>query len=483
MPIQYLTADAVRAAEHATGDLLANGTLMRRAAAGVARVVLGELTGTGGCYGRAVGLVIGAGNNGGDALYAGAILARRGVRCSAVLLAPDTTHSGGLAAFRGAGGRITGALPDTVDLVIDAVVGIGGTGPLRPAAAAVFAGVTVPIVAVDLPSGIDADTGVVHDRSVRAAITVTFGAYRNLHLLAAPRCGRIVLVDIGMAPTDTPDGLFSLTDAEVAARWPVPGPADDKYTQGVVGIVAGSQRYPGAAILASGAAVSATSGMTRFVGSAAEAVVSHYPEVVAVDDLADAGKVQAWAVGPGMGTGDRALDILRTVLAGDLPVLVDADGLTVIARDPDLVRGRTAPTLLTPHAGEFARLSGAAVGADRPAAVRALAADLGVTVLLKGRITLVATPAGRVYGNDAGSSWAATAGAGDVLTGIAGSLLAAGLEPEIAGACAARVHALAALRASGGAPIGASALLAAVRPVIGNLRTAHGGADGHITTG
>lgn len=472
MPIQYLTADAVRVAEHATGDLLANGTLMRRASTGVAQIVIGELNRTGGCYGRTVGLVIGAGNNGGDALYAGAILARRGVRCSAVLLVPAKAHAGGLAALRAAGGRIVDVLPGAVDMVIDGVLGIGGTGPLRPAAAEVFAQVTAPIVAVDLPSGIDADTGVVNDPSVRAAITVTFGAHRNLHLLAAPQCGRIRVVDIGLPPTDTPDGLFSLTDAEVAGLWPVPGPADDKYTQGVVGIVAGSARYPGAAILASGAAVSATSGMTRYVGSAADQVVSHYPEVVAANDLADAGKVQAWAVGPGMGTGDEALELLRTVLATDLPVLVDADGLTVLAQNLDLVRGRSAPTLLTPHAGEFARLSGVEVGADRLSAVRALAAELGVTVLLKGRITLVATPTGRVYGNDAGSSWAATAGAGDVLTGIAGSLLAAGLEPALAGACAARVHALAAERASGGAPIGASALLAAVRPVIRGLRTA-----------
>ncbi|HMS74304.1 NAD(P)H-hydrate dehydratase [Gordonia sp. (in: high G+C Gram-positive bacteria)] len=473
MPVQYLTADAVRVAEHATGDLLVNGTLMRRASTGVAQAVIGELKRTGGCYGRAVGLVIGAGNNGGDALYAGAILARRGVRCSAVLLVPGRAHEGGLAALLGAGGRVVDTLPESLDLVIDGVLGIGGTGPLRPAAADVFAQVTAPIVAVDLPSGVDADTGVVNEPSVRATITVTFGAYRNAHLLAAPRCGRIDLVDIGLPPTESaPDGLFRLTDAEVAALWPVPGPADDKYTQGVIGIVAGSARYPGAAILASGAAVSATSGMTRYVGSAADQVISHYPEVVAVNDLADAGKVQAWAVGPGMGTGDEALEILRTVLATDLPVLVDADGLTVLAENLDLVRDRQAPTLLTPHAGEFARLSGSAVGDDRPAAVRALATELGATVLLKGRITLVATPEGLVYGNDAGSSWAATAGAGDVLTGIAGSLLAAGLEPVVAGACAARVHALAARQASGGAPVGASALLAAVHPVIGELRGA-----------
>ena len=161
---------------------------MRRASTGVAQAVIGELKRTGGCYGRAVGLVIGAGNNGGDALYAGAILARRGVRCSAVLLVPGGAHEGGLAALLGAGGRVVDTLPESLDLVIDGVLGIGG---IWSAAARgrrrVRRQVTAPIVAVDLPSGVDADTGVVNEPSVRATITVTFGAYRNAHLLAARR--------------------------------------------------------------------------------------------------------------------------------------------------------------------------------------------------------------------------------------------------------------------------------------------------------
>ncbi|WP_168702693.1 NAD(P)H-hydrate dehydratase [Gordonia paraffinivorans] len=474
MPMQYLTADEVRDAERASGDLLANRTLMRRASHGVARVVAAELNRTGGCYGRRVGIVVGAGDNGGDALFAGAELARRGVAVHAVLLAPDKAHPAGLAAFRAAGGRVvptTGggaALPAGLDIVVDGVVGIGGKGPLRPAAAAVFAALApeTTVVAVDLPSGVDCDTGEVHDPSVRADITVTFGHPRRVHLLAAPRCGRLAVVDIGIGkPSErVAPRLFSFSDEDI--DWPVPGPADDKYTQGVVGVIAGSHRYPGAAILASGAAVTATSGMTRYVGSAHAEVVSHFPEVVAVPDLAEAGRVQAWTVGPGMGTDDAAEATLRTVLDTDLPVLVDADALTIVARRPELVAGRTAPTLLTPHAGEFARLTGTALGADRLSAVAGLAAEWNVTVLLKGRITLVADPTGSVAGNDAGSSWAATAGAGDVLAGIAGSLLAAGHTPQTAGAWAARVHARAALLASRGAPIGASTLLAALRPAI-----------------
>lgn len=482
MPVSYLTADAVRAAERATGELLANGTLMRRASHGVARAVLALLRDrVGDVVGRSVGIVVGAGDNGGDALYAGAVLARRGVTVSALLLAPDNAHASGLAAFRRARGRVVDTLPDSLDAVIDGVVGIGGHGQLRPAAAAVFESIDplTPIVAVDLPSGVDADTGQVNHPAVRADLTVTFGVRRHAHLLAAPQCGRVELVDIGLA--EDPEGaplvptpsarprLYSLTDEEIADAWPVPGPHDDKYSQGVVGVIAGSHRYPGAGILCTGAAVTATSGMTRYVGSAHAEVVEHFPEVVAVPEFADAGRVQAWIVGPGAGTDDAAVDLMGKILATELPVLVDADGLTVLSERPELVRGRDAPTLLTPHAGEFARLTGDEVGADRLGAVAGLAARWGVTVLLKGRITLVAEPDGTVFGNDAGSSWAATAGAGDVLSGIAGALLAAGLPPLWAGACAARVHAHAAALASGGAPIGASTLLGGLRPAIREL--------------
>lgn len=486
MPLHYLTAAQIRAAERGTGRLLTDGTLMRRAAHGVARTVAELLVTTGGVYGRAVGLVVGAGDNGGDALFAGAELADRGAAVTAVLLAPDSAHPAGLRALRRAGGRIADRLPQGLDVVVDGVVGIGGRGPLRPPAAAIFADLATDtvVVAVDLPSGVDADTGEVHDPAVRADVTVTFGVPRRAHLLAAPQCGRLIVVDIGLPPaeilgetgeifgeTTESDAirLSSLTDAEIAADWPLPGPDDDKYTQGVVGIIAGSHTYPGAAILATGGAVTATSGMTRYVGTAHAEVVATHPEVVAVAELAEAGRVEAWVAGPGMGLDAAAAERLRAVLATDLPVLVDADGLTLLAEHPALVRDRRAPTLLTPHAGEFARLRGAPVGADRAAAAAGLARDWGVTVLLKGRITLVAAPDGTVLGNDAGASWAATAGAGDVLSGITGALLAAGRSPQWAGAAAARVHAAAARLAADGAPIGASALVTALRPALREL--------------
>lgn len=468
--IGYYSAAAVRDAEEATGDLLTGGVLMGRAAAGVAHTALTELAARcGGVYARRVGLVVGAGNNGGDALYAGARLAARGVGVDAVLLVPEAAHPAGLAALRKAGGRIVDVLDPDTDLVIDAVVGLGGQGPLRPAAAAAFAAVAgIPVLAVDLPSGIDPDTGVVHDPAVRADVSVTFGAPRLAHLLAAPECGRVDVVDIGL---DLPlPELATLTDADVDRLWPRPGPHDDKYTQGVTGIVAGSATYPGAAVLCTAGSVAATSGMTRFVGPAAPQVLAHRPEVVAVTEFADVGTVQAWVVGPGLGADERAHRLVEEVLATDVPVLVDADGLTILAQRPELLADRGAPTLLTPHAGEFARLAGADPGPDRLGAVRELAARLGATVLLKGRVTLVAEPGGIVLGNDAGGSWAATAGAGDVLSGMAGALLAACCSPVLAGAAAARVHARAALLAAGpGVPIGASDLVAAVPAALGRL--------------
>ncbi|MGB3302889.1 NAD(P)H-hydrate dehydratase [Gordonia sp. (in: high G+C Gram-positive bacteria)] len=474
--IGYYTAEAIRDAEVATGSLLTGGVLMARAANAVAGVVLDQLRQrTGAVYGRQVLLVVGAGNNGGDALYAGAILARRGVAVSALLLDSDRVHREGLGALRRAGGRVVAQVPGQVDVAVDAIVGLGGRGPLRPAAAEIFTrlarasadNTAATVVSVDLPSGIDPDTGVIHEPSVRADVCVTFGVQRYAHLLAGPNCGATVVADIGL---DLPAPMLtSLTDADIAAVWPLPGPTDDKYTQGVVGIIAGSSTYPGAAVLATSAAVAATSGMTRYVGPAVAEVLAVSPEVVATRALAQAGRVQAWVVGPGFGTGDQAHELLADVLAADIPTLVDADALTVLARSPDLLAGRTAPTLLTPHAGEFARFTGQQVGPDRLAAVRGLAADLNATVLLKGRITLVADPDGHVTGNDAGSSWAATAGAGDVLSGVAGSLLAAGLSPRIAGAAAARVHARAAARASGGAPTNAVALRDQVAPVLREL--------------
>ena len=470
----YYSADAIREAEAPLLASLPDGVLMRRAADGLATAIARELIARfGGVAGRSVCAVVGSGDNGGDALWAGTFLRRRGASSTAILLNPERAHRKALAAFRRAGGRIVQSLPETTDLVIDGVVGISGSGPLRPAAAEVFAAVDtagIPVVAVDIPSGVDVCTGAVSGPAVHAALTVTFGGLKPVHALGD--CGRVELVDIGL-DLPKPD-LMSFEAADAAARWPIPGPKDDKYTQGVTGILAGSATYPGAAVLCTGAAVAATSGMVRYAGSAAQQVLSHWPEVIASPTPASAGRVQAWAVGPGIGTDDVGAAALWFALDTDLPVIVDADALTILAAHPDLVANRDAPTVLTPHAGEFARLAGVPPGDDRVAATRRLADQFGATVLLKGNVTVIAEPGGPVYLNRAEQSWAATAGSGDVLSGIIGALLAAGLPAGEAAATAAFVHSRAANLSAADpgprpVPTSASRILTHVRTAVARL--------------
>jgi len=461
------SVETVRSAERALMERLPDGTLMQRAAAGLAAAcarLLGKV------YGARVVLLVGSGDNGGDALYAGARLAARGAGVTAVLLAPDRTHPGGLAALRRAGGTTTG--PDgaepplrRADLVVDGIVGIGGRGGLRPEAARpaqLAAEGDAPVVAVDLPSGVEAGTGEVRGAAIRADLTVTFGTHKPALLIDPAReyAGSVRLVDIGLGPElpDVPE-LEALQHADVAALLPEPAAESDKYRRGVVGIAAGSARYPGAAVLAVAGALRGGAGAVRYVGAAGDAVLARFPETLVSDrGPAKAGRVQAWVVGPG--AGDDAGPVAE-VLAAEVPVLLDADGLRLA--DRDAVRARTAPTLLTPHAGEAAALLGVSreeVEGARLAAVRELAARYGATVLLKGSTTLVAGDPGEggvlpVRVNATGTPWLATAGSGDVLSGLAGSLLAAGLSARDAGSGAAYLHGLAGRLAAEGAPVGA----------------------------
>ncbi|MGY1744580.1 NAD(P)H-hydrate dehydratase [Blastococcus sp. SYSU D00695] len=474
--IGLYTADQVRAAE---APLLAagpDGVLMHRAATGLATVGLRLL-------GRAVGtratLLVGAGDNGGDALFAGAHLARRGVRVTAVLLDPERAHPAGLAALRRAGGRVAGPDGptglDRADLVLDGIVGIGGRGGLRPAAARLAGDAAAGpglMVAVDLPSGVDADTGAVPGAAFPAQHTVTFGAVKAGLVLGAGRqhAGEVHLVDIGLAGTLPVPHAVRLTDDDVAARLEPPTDDDDKYSRGVVGVVAGSATYPGAAVLCTGAALRTRPGLVRYAGTAAAGVRAAWPEAIVTEGRpADAGRVQAWVVGPGLGTDDAAADVVAQVLATDLPVLLDADALTLAARRPELVRDRAAPTVLTPHDREYARF-GTEVGADRVGAARRLAADLGAVVLLKGAATVVAGPDGPAYVNGTGTPWLATAGTGDVLSGIAGALLAGGLPPAEAAAVAAHVHGRAGQLAAADGPLIAGDLVRRLPGTLARLR-------------
>jgi ADP-dependent NAD(P)H-hydrate dehydratase / NAD(P)H-hydrate epimerase len=520
------TVAAVRPAELALMAKLPDGTLMQRAAAGLASVcasLLGEV------YGSRVVVLAGGGDNGGDALYAAARLAGRGAGVTAIA-AGARLHEAAAAELVARGGRITPATDDkasgdgtagdgtggdgtggdgtaadraaageqvapaarraiaTADLIIDGLTGIGGHGGLRQPAAA-LARLTARarddgalVVAVDLPSGIDADTGEVHGTAVQADVTVTFGTLKPGLLIdpGASMAGPAELIGIGLDPYLPEPAAVSLQAADVAAILPHPQPESDKYRRGVLGLVAGSDQYTGAAVLSCGGAIHGGAGMVRFVSAAVavDVVRQHWPEAVLTTydpdrpevALEAAGRVQAWVIGPGIGTGPQALALLTAVLRSDVPVLVDADGLTVLAAHRDLLR-RPAPVLITPHAGELARLLSADradIESRRLHYVRAGAAELGVTVLLKGSTTVIAEPDGSqpVLVNSTGTSWLATAGSGDVLSGLAGSLLAQGVDAPHAAAAAAYLHGMAGRLAARDAPIGASDLVGAIPAAI-----------------
>ena len=474
---------AVRAAEQRAMGRLGDGVLMQRAAAGLGAIAASAI---GRVYGARVVVLAGVGDNGGDALYAGALLARRGARVDVLLVDRDRVHAGGLEAVGRAGGRV-GTDPRVTaaaDLVLDGLLGIGGTGGLRPEAAALVEhlGAASIVVAVDLPSGVDADTGEVAGLAVRADLTVTFGAYKPGLLVdpGAGHAGVVVLGDIGLSDDDFgssgQDGGASARawqTVDLRDRLPRPTAESDKYARGVVGVLAGSATYSGAAVLAVGGALRGGAGMVRAVSEpqVATAVRHAWPEAVITelggdDDPRDAGRVQAWVAGPGIGT-DAVADLrLDAVLGSDVPVLVDADGLTVLANRAVWPIDRAAPTLLTPHAGELARLLGVDRGeveSRRVAYVRQAADELGATVLLKGSTTVICAPGERcVTVNTVGTPALATAGSGDVLAGLIGALLAAGMPVADAAVAGAYLHGMAGRLAAAGAPITAGQVLAAL---------------------
>ncbi len=451
------TVEQVRAAEAELMARLPDGTLMQRAAAGLT-VAITDLLGS--VYAARVLLLVGAGDNGGDALWAGAMLARRGVAVEAVLVS-ERAHAEGLAALRAAGGR-TVALAEArrPDVVVDGIVGIGGRPGLHEDAAAALAAFSdATVVAVDTPSGVDVDTGRLDGAHVRADLTVTFGTHKVAHLVdpAAQACGVVHLVDIGLDLPPAP--VEALQPVDVARLLPVPGPFDHKYSRGVVGVRAGSDTYPGAAVLCTSGAGTGLAGMVRYLGSAADAVRARHPEIVVAE-----GRVQAWVVGSGGDT--DAEEALAAALADQVPTVVDADALTHLRRGArDLV--------LTPHAGELARMLGverAEVEADQLGLARRAAVEYDAVVLLKGRRTLIARPDGRVRVTTSGVPWLAVAGAGDVLAGVIGSLLAAGLEPWDAASVGSWLHGAAAALASAGGPMAAGAVADAVPEVVRDLR-------------
>ncbi|OKI69003.1 NAD(P)H-hydrate dehydratase [Micromonospora sp. CB01531] len=479
----------VRAAEAGLLATLPPGTLMQRAAAGLARRCALLLSDRGGVYGAQVLLLVGSGDNGGDALYGGAHLARRGAAVSALLLSPGRAHAEGLAALRAAGGRLVDRPPAVVDLVLDGIVGIGGTGGLRETAEQLAAslagrsgrdGARATVVAVDVPSGVAVDTGHVpltasgRPCAVRADVTVAFGALKPALVVgpAAALAGHVDLVDIGLGPWLRGTPALRVTEwSDVVDWWPRLGPSSEKYSRGVVGVATGSATYPGAAALSVGGALAGPTGMVRYAGGARAEVLHQHPSVIATGRVADAGRVQAWVCGSGLGTGEEAVTELRAVLSAPVPAVLDADALTLLVDGAmaDLLRTRDAPIVVTPHDREYARLCGETPGADRVAAALRLAAWMNAVVLLKGDRTIIGTPAGRAYVNPTGTPVLATGGTGDVLAGLLGALLAAGLPAERAAAAAAYLHGLAGREAARGGPVTAPDVATALRPVIARL--------------
>jgi ADP-dependent NAD(P)H-hydrate dehydratase / NAD(P)H-hydrate epimerase len=470
------TADQIRGAERALMALLPEGTLMQRAATGLAAVCADLL---GRVYGRRIVLLVGSGDNGGDALYAGERLARRGAWVGAVL-AGSKTHEAGLRALLDAGGRVVEPPElDRADLIIDGLVGIGASGALREPYARLAEAANAaagPVVAVDVPSGADASTGQVAGAAVRAKVTVTMGAYKTGLLVdpGASVAGDVRLIDIGLGEHLPDPDVAALTGGDVDALMPRPGAESDKYRRGVLGVAAGGDQFTGAAVLAVGGALRAGAGMVRYAGREGPVaqVRAHWPEAVVtpLDEpvIDHVGRVQAWVLGPGLGTDDWAHELAARVLGSGVPVLVDADALTLVARDPGLLR-RDAPVLLTPHAGELARLIRAErddIEAARLEHVRRAAAELGATVLLKGSTTVVAEDARPVRVNVTGTSWLATGGTGDVLAGVAGALLAQGMSCYDAASCGAFLHGLAGRLAADGAPLAAADVATAVPAAI-----------------
>lgn len=470
-----VSTEQIRALESVAMSQIGDGVLMQRAAAGLAAVIMNELRArTGGRYGRYVVLLVGPGNNGGDALYAGVRLLGQGVRVTAVRCI-GAPHHEGAAAFVAAGGRWvnldqqrevdhadavdqTGlvdhgaAVDHGPDLVVDGLLGIGGRAGLPERVGSLlqqFMIMGTPVVAVDLPSGAVADTGEVGPGAVRADATVTFGHPKHCHLLEPARtaCGTIHLVDIGLGAGE-PE-LLAWTPARVAAQWPTPGPTDDKYSRGVVGLHTGSSTYPGAGLLTAYGAVHGGAGMVRYLGPSGPAALigHHLPNVVFAP-----GRVQARLYGSGWGPGIDAAAVLSDALTDNLPTVVDADGIAGIrrlivdkGRLPELSRTHW---LLTPHAGELARLldiERSVVTADPVAAVRRAADATGATVLLKGATQLVAVPdLIQVSVAVAGPAWTGQAGSGDTLAGICAALLAAGKDAATAAVLGASIQAMAA---------------------------------------
>lgn len=417
-------------------------TLIARAATAVAAAAIGML---GGRYGRRVVIVAGPGNNGADGRVAAELLSRQGIRVDVLP----------------AGQPLPARSLDRADLVIDAAY---GTGLRRPYHAPDVG--AVPVLAVDIPSGVDGLTGVVHGAPVRADHTLTFAAHKPGLLLGdgPDHTGSVTVADIGLGSlVDERARAWLLGPADLASRWPAPPRQAHKW-QRAVWVVGGSGTMTGAPALAAAAALRAAAGYVAVSTPGGdpvagpplpiEAVVrplgpsSPSPDTWAATVLADHERFGAIVLGPGLTPHDDNRAAVRAVARGTdaVGLVIDAGALDAVADDPTALHGRRVPAVLTPHDGELARLLGRPPGLDRFDEARRAAAELQAVVLLKGPTTVVAHPDGGVLVSAAGDDRLATAGTGDVLSGVIGAGLAAGLDPFHAAALGAELHG----RAAGG---------------------------------
>ncbi len=439
-------------------------------------------------------VVAGPGNNGGDGFVAARLLQATGRAVTVALLGDPARLKGdaAIARDRWSGPTIAAEIPlPPAELCIDALFGAGLdraiTGPAAALVAAMNAG-PAPVLAVDLPSGLNADTGQPLGEAVRAAATVTFFRKKPGHLLYPGRalCGRLTLADIGI-PAAVLAAIAARTFENAPALWShvyrPPAPEAHKFRRGHALIVSGGMSRTGAARLAAGAALRAGAGLVTLASPGA-ALAVNAAQLTAVmlrriedaealaEALADP-RLTAAALGPALGTGDRERAMLAAVLAAAPPAVLDADALTLCAADPDrafaAIAARPAPVILTPHEGEFARLFPDLTEDAKPARARAAAARSGAVVILKGADTVIAAPDGRLAINANAPPWLATAGSGDVLTGIAAGILAQGLPGFEAAAAAVWLHGAAGAEAGPG--LTAEDLAPALRPVLRALWT------------
>lgn len=419
--IPVLTPEEMAAVDAAAPEPVEE--LIERAGAAVAREALQMLDGG---YGRRVVVLAGKGNNGADGRSAARRLARRGVRVDVV-----DAHDA------------PARLP-IADLVVDAAFGTGFRGGWDAPEAG-----DAPVLAVDIPSGVCGLTGQAAGTVLAAARTVTFAALKPGLLLEPGRAlaGAVVVADIGLDVSSATAHVVE--EADVAALLPARAPDAHKWTTAVM-VVAGSPGMTGAAHLVAAAAQRAGAGMVRLATPGLADDPSRPTEAVGLrlpdDGWAEAvsrelHRFRALVVGPGLGTSMATQGGVRLLLgSAPVPAVVDGDALTAVGRDHAVVRDRVAATVLTPHDAEYERLMGAAPGRDRLGAARALAAETGAVVLLKGATTVVADPSGVVRLATAGDARLATAGTGDVLSGVIGALLARGVAPLDAAAAGAWLH-------------------------------------------